>query len=88
MFYGKYECDIASYVYDNTFHISGSYLATVFSKLENSTYRLFTCFKEKHTKPNEDKFYHLLVPPHTKPNEDKFYHLLVEDKFYHHLPPP
>lgn len=35
MFFEKYECDIAGYVYDNTHHASDSDLYTVFSKLEN-----------------------------------------------------
>ena len=48
MFFEKYECYIASYVYENIFHTSGSDLAPVFSKLKSSTDGLFTCFMDNY----------------------------------------
>ena len=59
-FFEKYECDIASYVDDNTPHTYDSDLCTILSKLKNCTDSLFTWFKENHMKPNGDKC-HLLV---------------------------
>ena len=47
MFFEKYECYIASNIYD-IFHTSGSDLAPVFSKLESSTDSLFTCFMDNY----------------------------------------
>ena len=60
MFFEKYECDTASYADDNTPHTFDSELYTVLSKLKNCTDSLSTWFKEKHMKPNGNK-YHLLV---------------------------
>ena len=57
MFFGKYECDIASYADDNVPHTYGSDLYTVLRKLKNCTDSLFTRFKENHMKPNGDKCY-------------------------------
>ena len=60
MFFGKYECDIASYADDNTPHTYDSDLYTVLSKLKNCTDNLFTWFNENHMIPNDDKC-HLFV---------------------------
>ena len=59
-FYDINDCDIASYVNDNTPYTSSSNLDIVINKLEESTNNPFQWFKNNHVKANADKC-HLLV---------------------------
>ena len=60
MFYDIDDCDIESYVDDNTPYASSSNLDALINKLEESTNKLFQWFRNNHMKANADKR-HLLV---------------------------
>ena len=60
IYFGIIECDIASYVDDNTPYNFDFSLDNVISNLEKSTNSLLNWFRENHVKANADKC-HLLV---------------------------
>ena len=60
MFYNIDDCDIESYVDDNTPYARSSNLDALINKLEESTNNLFQWFRNNHMKANADKR-HLLV---------------------------
>ena len=60
IFFDKIECDIASYVDDNTSYNFGFNLDNVINNLEKSTNSLLNWFRQNHMKANANKC-HLLV---------------------------
>ena len=59
MFYDVNDCDIVSYVDDNTSYTSSSNLDAVINKLEESTNNLFQWFRNNRMSANVDKCHFL-----------------------------